>query len=264
MDTISQPVQHPASQQPINISNKKYIWAILGAIVIIIVIATGYFVIRDNADKTASDYTAPLKSYLGNVHNISNLATTSPIVIQNSFSKLSKPQLPTNMLGFFSAKYTAAQTSKTVSDSKLDTLTKQLANLVEVYNYKKIGSNNLFTQEGTILQSPTVNSESLTSFLNNIKQVKLLVNKVQEPIELKANFADISKGLDDTITVLTTMITALNTGDQTTYKTAYIKSVAITEKEMVAEKSIDTYYKDMSNKFTTSAKELRTFVNSIR
>lgn len=256
----------PISNQPTDTPKKKniiWLFVIIGIILITVGIITSYFLIKNNADKAADNYTTSLKSYFLKVYDGVNSAQASPASINDLLLKSKKPELSSAFLSSLSSKYTNAQTIAIASDSRLNSFNTLASDFVAVYNYQQT-SRDLVAKAGSAYQPTGDNTKYLSNSLNTIKQIKVLADKAKVPSELKPKFADISKRLGDMITAFTAMITAYNTGDQAAINTADTNFKTISSAEAATEEEVFTsYYDGLVNKFIESVKGLKEYANSI-
>lgn len=256
----------PISNQPTDTPKKKniiWLFVIIGIILITVGIITSYFLIKNNADKAADNYTTSLKSYFIKVYDGVNSAQASPASINDLLLKSKKPELPSAFLSSLSSKYTNAQTFVNASSNRLNSFNALASDFVSVYNYQQT-SRDLVAKAGSTYQPTGDNTKYLSNSLNTIKQIKVLADKVKAPSELKSSFADISNKLGDMITAFTTVITAYNTGDQAAINTADTNFKTISSAEAATEEEVFTsYYDGLVNKFIESVKGLKEYANSI-
>lgn len=244
---------------------KKIVWlCVMFSIVLIIVGAIGYSLIKNNADKASDSYIISLKSYLSQVYDMTNVSNSSPADVRKTFSKLDKPKLPSIFLGTMSSRYVSAQALLVASDGKLKSFNALMTDFIAVYNYQQ-SSRDLVTKWEGEHKPPIDYSKSMPSYLEVIKQIKLLADKARVPNELKSDFADISKKMDDMITAFAAMMSVYKTGDQVAFKSANDKFIAISNDETLFEEKIfNAYYDSLSSKFIDSVKGLKTYSESIK
>ena len=248
-----------------SLKKNKIIWlcTVLG-IILTLTGVIGYILIRNNADKVANSYTISLKSYLDQVYNKVNLSSIPVVDIGDSLLKLNKPKLPSIFLGTLSSKYIGAQTVMITSNNKLKSLDVLTAGFIAVNNYQQ-SSRDLITKWESEHKPPIDYSKSMDSYLEVLKQIKLLAEKTQAPNELKPDFVDISKKIDSMIIAFTSMISIYKTGNQTAFKTANDSFIVMSNEEtLFEEKAFNAYYISLSGKLIDSVKGLKIYSESIK
>lgn len=259
---LRQPVVHQPRKQ---LKKNKVIWlcVTLGAILILVGIIS-CMSIKTNADKVADSYVVSLKSYLNQVYDKVNIPSASALDIKDSLSKLNKPKLSYIFLGTLSFRYTNAQTLMVTSDDKLKPFDKLMTDFIAVYSYQQL-SQNLITKWESEHKPPIDYSKSMDSYLKVIKQIKLLVEKTQVPDDLKSDFINISKKIDDMVTAFTTMILVYKTGDQVAFKSANNNFISMSNEEtLFEEKVFNAYYSSLSIELINSVKGLKIYSASIK
>jgi hypothetical protein len=265
---VSQPVVAPLSSSK---KPKMGLFIGLGVIVVVLAgLATGYFVIKGNADKIADTYTTSTVSYLKQVYDAATSASGTPVDTQAAIAKLKKPTLPDAFLGTLSSKYTTAQTIQKKTATELATFNAQLTGFVSLYNFETAYSD-LNTKAQTVAdeeQSATTEQayvSAVTDFLGLLTQLKTKVDATTPPSALSSPFKDLSSGYASLISDYNAALSALKSDDENAYNVASTEySADYTNKVTPAKTIISTYYDSLSDKLTTVANTLNTYTDTVK
>ena len=180
------------------------------------------------------------------------------------------PVLNEVVFSFTSSNYANAETLEADLARKLDSLSKGIAGLVALEEYRsksEIASEKMevYANASSSITPPTQNetSDLLNKMVIVAKDFQSEIEKMTFPTDLSSVKADVSKSNQDAIKAIEDVIVAIKNKDLKAYEKAQDAFIAASEDASVTDEKIKKYYDDMETKKKALIDQFDSLKNSL-
>lgn len=277
-DVVDPTTFSKASVAPIGVpvANKKsmvWLWTTIGAALLIVLgLVAGYFVVKGAADTAAQEYTASVKNYVDDIYDAATSPAVSPSDIVEEIEDIKAPVLEPALLGELSDEYTSAETLQNQSNEKVDVLTKKMNEYarVDVFytDYQKLyaslqaldakGASAVATREKVLI------SAYLKEFLEKLEEIYNLVDSTSFSGTLGSDVEELGRVHRSMVSSWGGMSVAFDNGNSVAYDSAYDRYADVAEMLANAKQPVVVFFNDLSSKSRDTADELKAYRDTIK